>query len=392
MAHPAEAVTPPDISGLVDALRVAVRRVSVEALSGEEATELLKSFSEGERLCAAGRTITSRAVERSGVWREQGERTAAHWVAAATGIAVGQVVGSLETARRLEDFPATAQAFAEGRLTEAKVREVAAAAEVSPSSESELLEAARTQSVAALKETCRRVRFEATDQDQAYVRIHETRYLRHWTETDGAFRLDARLTPDDGARVLSAIQPDRERIFAEAWKGGRRESSEAYAADALVALATRRRSGPSHAVQVRVDHAALLRGHALRGEICEVPGVGSIPVSVARTLTADSVLNVVVTKGSDVTAVAHGGRTIPARVRTALEARDPTCVVPGCDGRVNLEIDHRIPFAEGGPSSLDNLVRMCRWHHFLKTHRGYRLGGSARAWTWSGPDPPLGKR
>ena len=123
-----------------------------------------------------------------------------------------------------------------------------------------------------------------------------------------------------------------------------------------------------------------------------MPGVGSIPVSVARTLTADSVLNVVVTKGSDVTAVAHGGRTIPARVRTALEARDPTCVVPGCDGRVNLEIDHRIPFAEGGPSSLDNLVRMCRWHHFLKTHRGYRLGGSARAWTWSGPDPPLGKR
>jgi 5-methylcytosine-specific restriction endonuclease McrA len=40
---------------------------------------------------------------------------------------------------------------------------------------------------------------------------------------------------------------------------------------------------------------------------------------------------------------------------------------------VGLEIDHIIPFAEGGAASLENLVRLCKRHHLQKTHDGYRL-------------------
>ena len=137
-----------------------------------------------------------------------------------------------------------------------------------------------------------------------------------------------------------------------------------------------------------MDHAALARGHVTGGEVCEIPGVGPIPVAAARRLASDAILTAVVTDGTDVTAVAHLGRTIPARLRTAVEARDPTCVVPGCDVRVGLEIDHRIPVTDGGPTALDNLAKLCRWHHYLKTHRGYRLEGKPDNWTWSGPDPP----
>jgi hypothetical protein len=141
-------------------------------------------------------------------------------------------------------------------------------------------------------------------------------------------------------------------------------------------------------VQVRVDHSALVRGRAKRGEWCEIPRVGPIPVATARRLASDSILKVLVTKGSDVTAVGHAGRTIPAKLRTALEARDPTCVVPGCDARRGLEIDHRVPFARGGPTTLANVARLCGWHHHLKSMGMYRLGGRPGAWTWSGPDPP----
>ena len=63
-------------------------------------------------------------------------------------------------------------------------------------------------------------------------------------------------------------------------------------------------------------------------------------------------------------------------------------MVPGCDVRRGLEIDHVVPFALGGPSTADNLVRLCHWHHRLKTHHGYRLEGGPGTWTWSGPDPP----
>jgi len=94
---------------------------------------------------------------------------------------------------------------------------------------------------------------------------------------------------------------------------------------------------------------------------------------------------------ADIRAVAHFGRTIPAKIRTALEARDVTCVVPDCDERDDLEIDHILPMGEGGETSFGNLARLCRWHHSLKTHRGWRLAGGPGAWKWFKPKRnPLG--
>jgi hypothetical protein len=87
---------------------------------------------------------------------------------------------------------------------------------------------------------------------------------------EGAFRLEAKLTPDDGATVLAAMEPHRVRISKEARKAGRRETQEAYAADALVALATSKDGagrGPRVMMHVRADHPALVRGHVEAGEV-----------------------------------------------------------------------------------------------------------------------------
>ena len=108
---------------------------------------------------------------------------------------------------------------------------------------------------------------------------------------------------------------------------------------------------------------------------------------IARAWAGDGILKAIVTKGADVHAVRHLGRTIPARIRTALEVRDPACVAPGCDIRKRLEIDHyRMAWADGGPTQLDNLARLCHWHHYQKTHLGYRLSGGPGTWTWQTPD------
>ena len=141
---------------------------------------------------------------------------------------------------------------------------------------------------------------------------------------------------------------------------------------------------------MRVDHAALLRGHVEPGELCELPGIGPIPVEVARALAVDSVLSVLVTDGVDVTSVAHAGRTIPAALRRALAERDPCCAVPGCDVGEALEIDHIRPVGEGGMTSLANLVRLCHWHHYLKTHQRHRIERSGTEWRWLVPDDSRG--
>ena len=74
-------------------------------------------------------------------------------------------------------------------------------------------------------------------------RSRAARSLRTWTDPEGAFRLDARLTPDAGATVLSCLEPFTDRMFSPAREQWRRESYEAYAADALVAMASAAANG-----------------------------------------------------------------------------------------------------------------------------------------------------
>ncbi|MFY9586456.1 MAG: HNH endonuclease signature motif containing protein, partial [Actinomycetota bacterium] len=114
-----------------------------------------------------------------------------------------------------------------------------------------------------------------------------------------------------------------------------------------------------------------------------------IPVAAARRLARDGVVKAVLDDDADVRAIARVGRTIPAKLRSALEARDATCVVPGCDQAEGLEIDHVIPHSEGGPTRLDNLARLCRWHHSLKTYRGWGLRGRPGAWEWAKVGKPI---
>ena len=178
---------------------------------------------------------------------------------------------------------------------------------------------------------------------------------------------------------------------ADARAGGWYEGHDAHRADALVDLArTAGDSGgavrPEAMIHVWVDYDALVRGHTLDGEQCEIPGVGPIPVSVARRLANDAILKVIVTKGVEITAVAHAGRNFTAHQRTALECRDPKCIVPSCEMRRGLQLDHKGPYAGTRLTSIENAARLCRWHHYQKSHLGYTYRGGPGTWEWVPPD------
>jgi len=49
-----------------------------------------------------------------------------------------------------------------------------------------------------------------------------------------------------------------------------------------------------------------------------------------------------------------------------------TCRWPGCDQpAVNCDIDHSIPYAQGGATHAANLNCKCRTHHLAKTFSGW---------------------
>lgn len=62
-------------------------------------------------------------------------------------------------------------------------------------------------------------------------------------------------------------------------------------------------------------------------------------------------------------------RTVPPSIRRALIARDDTCRFPGCTSR-RCDAHHIEHWLDGGPTSLDNLVLLCRRHH-RSVHEGF---------------------
>jgi hypothetical protein len=62
--------------------------------------------------------------------------------------------------------------------------------------------------------------------------------------------------------------------------------------------------------------------------------------------------------------------TIPVHLRRAAAVRDRGCRFPGCDQPpAACQPHHIIPRAHGGPTSLDNLLLLCAFHHLIAVHR-----------------------
>jgi hypothetical protein len=56
-----------------------------------------------------------------------------------------------------------------------------------------------------------------------------------------------------------------------------------------------------------------------------------------------------------------------------VRCRDLTCRWPGCDRPAyDCDVDHTIPYADGGPTHASNLKCYCRTHHLVKTFWGWR--------------------
>ncbi|GEP33325.1 hypothetical protein NSZ01_10930 [Nocardioides szechwanensis] len=67
------------------------------------------------------------------------------------------------------------------------------------------------------------------------------------------------------------------------------------------------------------------------------------------------------------------GYTPSESLRERVILRNPTCVFPHCARPSRAcDLDHLIPWLEGGPTTEANLAPLCRHHHRLKTHAGWR--------------------
>jgi hypothetical protein len=215
------------------------------------------------------------------------------------------------------------------------------------------------------------------------ARIHAQRSWRRYRDGQGAEHLHVVGTTVDLAKVDRALAPLVDDVFNERRAAGAREPFEAYAYDAFMRLiegahirATDRAGQPRlrYLTLLRVDLEALQRGRIdSDAELCEITGLGPIPVATARAVLGESVLKLVITKGTDVINVTHLGRGASAAQKIALLWQQPLCTREGCGRRHHIEHDHRDDWARVHCTELRNLDPLCHADHLLKTRLGWAL-------------------
>ena len=244
----------------------------------------------------------------------------------------------------------------------------------------------------------------AEDDAAKHARLRARRFARTRTDADGLVILNAGFAPKDWAPFASVLQRATDAEFARARRDGRRDSPDAYAADALLAMLAATTHPPAPTaddppavpdvpaapvkaeVVVLVDAISLQRGYARGGERCEIVGVGPVSVEWVRELLPEAIVHALVHDGVDITTYASATRSIRKAVRLAVNARDGGCVVRSCGTARRVQRDHRTDYARGGAGSAGNLNLLCQFHHNQKTRDGARLERHGDQWHWYPPN------
>ncbi len=385
-----------------DRVGALLRALEPDAVALTDAEPMWDAFDRIERHAANAKTLLARRVEDAAAWRQRGHRDAAEGLAKKAGTTRGAARQQLNLSKKLDSHPATETAMRKGEISPTQAAIIAAGANGDAAAERRLLDKALTSTVAELRQQAARERA-AADPDPGATerRIHAERRARMWTDDEDRWHFNAVGTVRDGSRVARVLERVVNEEFTNARREGRREERDAYAFDAFVRVfrehderpeaadktSKKKHRRPSYLSILRLDHEALLRGHVAGDELCEIAGVGPVPVKTARTLLGDGILKLVITKGEDVTNVTHLGRGPKVAQKIALLWQSPCCSVEGCT-RTRIEFDHRDPWARTKHTRLGELDCLCAFHHDLKHRDGWGLVGGTGNRAMVPPDHP----
>ncbi len=313
-------------------------------------------------------------IARRETFRREGHLSAASWLEDRFGLPSAEAWSEVRTAEALQEMPRVRAAFAAGELAHERVRLLASArdaySEAFASSEETLLEAARSLTMRGLRRAL--VHWRAALDQQAMLRdarrLRDRRRLHVSRTFLGMVRIDGDLDPESGETVLTALAAMADAEVRDGPEERRTPSQQR--ADTLVEICRRFMDDPNRAevagerphVTVLVDLEALERDGRGRAEL---ERTGVIPQEQARKLACDASVSRVITRGaSEPLDVGRRTPVVPAGMRRAVVVRDRGCRFPGCERpQAWCDAHHVVHWARGGPTSLANLVLLCRPHH-----------------------------
>jgi hypothetical protein len=337
--------------------------------------------------------------------RYDGQTSTAAWLRARLRLGGGQATQLLLVARHLGTMPLVAEALAAGEITLEHAAALAhlagqvtgqAGGQALVDYEPILLDLARQAAPDKLRVACAHLRqllAASGDDDDRATRARQARFLAAARTTDGMVHLQGLLDPAAGDVVLTALRaatPVPAQHDDRSATQRRADSLVDVCAGWLAAGDPPVGGGVRPQVQVTVSLRTLRDGPG--GSGAGAPLLGDVPVLAdgqpvtpgqARRLACDAAVVPVVLGGdSEPLDIGRLTRVVPVGLRRALGLRDGGCRFPGCDRPATwCDTHHLRHWADGGETSLDNLLLLCAVHHTL-VHEGWRPHGRPGATMW----------
>ncbi len=436
-AYPARAPTGPGLPAALDWLDAAVANLATLDPAQEPdaalATGTLAAERLGDRFDAARLRLLAAVDARGAAGAEHGTLApTAGWLRANRRLSPHAAAQWVRTARALHRGPlaGTARALAAGEVSYAHAAVLAdATSDLPPARVAEaepvFLDAAARLDPPRLRRVAEHLR-ELVDPDQAEERGRarlEKRGLWLSVTFDGLVDVKGLLDPEAGEAAVAALAPLARPAGPDDERSAPQRRADAFGELArwrLQAGDLPQEGGLRPQVNVTADLATLQAPHGVGGTGA---WSGVLPGETVRRLACDAVVTRAIVRrhphpdlptthpdhpgldgndpGGRSTAdgalaaklrdavallpsplgapvelldLGRATRTISPALRRALAVRDGGCAAPGCDRPPQWTDAHHLDhWVDGGATSLDNLVLLCRTHHMAVHEHGWQL-------------------
>ena len=200
---------------------------------------------------------------------------------------------------------------------------------------------------------------------------------------------------EQGALIVKALEMAMENDFRDADHAGvTAETSEpdldptpiaARRADALANIAETYMNNDESSGSTADRYQVVLHTVGAASAATDVTAVTSeiengphVTAETSRRISCDStIVRIKEDENGEPLSIGRRSRSIPPPMRRALRIRDGGCRFPGCTNTRFVDGHHIKHWADGGETSLDNLVLLCRHHHHLVHEGGFACEKSA---------------
>jgi hypothetical protein len=206
-----------------------------------------------------------------------------------------------------------------------------------------------------------------------------------YTDHEGMVVIRGRLPQELGALLEKALDAAMDALrkeddgSAESWLRGdyaqrRVDALELVAEAALGKGLGQTERGEPYQVMIHVD-SAVLADQSDEG-LCELESGEGISAESCRRLACDAPqVTVSQDEEGNLLHIGRKARKISTPLWRALVSRDRICQFPGCSRTRHLQAHHIEHWAKGGNTNPDNLMLLCKTHHWAVHEGGFQVEG-----------------